>query len=149
MFRKILSILIAIVYLNLSIGVSLHAHFCNDNIESLSLFIPSEDPCEHMHTCHINTSDCCSMDAEVEEHNHNNCCSDEEINVKLDTEQLFTSEKLKIKVPELNIIHLDNDNLIAESKIEDSKNELQFLEFKEAIPKIPFRILNNQFTFYA
>lgn len=149
MIRNITSILIAIVYLNLSIGISLNAHICQQEIQSIGILSDSDNCCDHSESdvCHTETQACTHNNHDIPE--HDNCCSDEEIEIKLDIEQFNSAKKLKIKTPEIAVLY--NLKSLFENEIIENNifSHYSSPHFKENIPDIPFRISNNQFTFYG
>lgn len=150
MTKKIFSIVLAIIYLNLSIGLSLNAHFCHNEFKSINIFLSENASCCNNHSnqsCDLGTMQCEHHNNHEENKTHNNCCSDFHIEIKLETEQFYSNSKLRIKTPETKILfstYLETELL----SYNDSSFSL-ITNLKEPTPKIPLQILYSNFTFYG
>jgi hypothetical protein len=77
--QRITSILLSILIISLSAGVTINTHFCGGNLESVSFY---------------QDKDCCCGDGEME----SNCCSNETIQYQTDQQFAPVSFEWKVKV---------------------------------------------------
>lgn len=71
--KKFVVFILAFVYLSLSVGATVHLHFCMDKLVSSGLWHDKDDKCGK-----------CGMEKSQEK--DNGCCKDEHKQVKLETE---------------------------------------------------------------
>jgi len=124
--RTLLSVFIAFIYLFLSIGVNLQAHFCHNNLSSISISF-SESHCM-----------CGGGDIEM------SCCSTEETLIQLDQDCLVQSKKASTP-----------DKLFVEHAIQIQTNQIQ-KDVQIALSEVdlvkygpPIYLLNSSFIHYA
>lgn len=79
--KKLFYILFVTIYLFLSVGITITAHFCGGKVHSVSLIRSSHDP----DPCECNPETCC-----------NPCCSDEVKTIKI--EDSYTAQP-KFEIP--------------------------------------------------
>lgn len=119
------------VYGILSVGVSLHLHYCDGKISNYSFYEPVESCCDH--------DDDCGDNAMID----NNCCSFADIDLKIDQEH------------EASFVRLAFPQFIAEKSYVVIQNEAVRQDFipvqdHEGPPDaVPIYIRHQSLVFYA
>lgn len=137
-----------ILYLVLSVGISLNLHFCKDEVY---LVLDSDEPmpCSYAvqkaeTNCHTNQepSSCCSVKALPMD----GCCYDEGLNIKFSNEQQVPSPALEVEqMKELDLFltfDIDQENLFIKP------NQTYYSLFIPP-PKPATWLQYQQFTFYG
>lgn len=128
--KQFLSIVTTVIYLVLSTGLQVNAHYCHGELESVKVLVQS-DPC------------CCG-----EGDMQSSCCSNENISFQADIDNHVTTD---------NRISLDQYELYADIQysifdIRTETGENQTINYDCEVPPIlkqPLWLLNCTFTFYG
>lgn len=106
--KSFLSIIVASLYLALSIGLTMHVHHCDEPISSMdemawSPVVPIVEDCniEDKHSCCEKTEEtsCCSEPDTPED-----CCYDSHVYIQIVEEQIVTKSLILISLPELSVL---------------------------------------------
>lgn len=128
--KHILSITVAIIYLLISAGIQINAHFCHGELESVKILVETES--------------CCCGNEEVS----GNCCSNENISFQADIDNHLVSES------RISFFHYETlFNCICfdvDFKIEAEANG-SYLLFAEISPPVkqPVWLLNCSLVYYG
>jgi hypothetical protein len=128
--RHILSITVAFLYLLLSTGVQISAHYCHGELESVRILTESKS--------------CCCGHSEMS----GECCSNENISLQADIDQHLGAESRKAFVHFENLLVIANclSSQTIESKEKNTNSP--FLEISLPPPQ-PVWLLNCALTYYG
>lgn len=146
--KKLLAIVLSIVYLTISIGFSVSVHKCNSAGET-SLNWGHSDDCEYQVA---EVKSCCSEEKNIQTSSSHlmvdskPCCTFESHTVIWESDQQLPSENFgKIQIKELIVYH--NEPII---NFEEEENFIHFFDLNPPPQKsVSFTILQNQFVFYG
>lgn len=147
MMKNILSILVAVLYFALSTGTMVSVHTCHGHITSIKLnsenigcYHPDELSNAFCSKDHDTNIACC-----LDDKHHENCCSNQQINFKLDIEEQLASIGYKIS---FNLYTSENSLFFIK---EDDNPGLKHNSYIELPPpqKIPLYLLHNSFAIYG
>ena len=128
--KQLVSIVVALVYLLLSTGFQVSAHYCHGDLESIRVLIESNS--------------CCCGDSEMSD----NCCKNENLSFEADIDNhIGVENKFKQIAYEILSNYLDFYNELVTDN-EESQASIPFNPPPLAI-KLPARILYCSLTFYG
>ena len=109
--KQFFSILFALYFILITLGVSVDMHFCEQKLHKLS-FHYFEDNHDEQMTCNSKHSSCCDMQGHHCDAQESSCCEDIHQLIKLDSvDYLYSSHTVDFK---LSAIELLFDSLISE-----------------------------------
>lgn len=130
-----MSLLLMLVLIGTTSGISVYKHYCGDLLEEISIFIQS-NPCSDE-----GGEAACSAGKEM------NCCDNETEYYQLEVDLVKTSQhQINFRItPQIILFGLAQNHLFF---IEESKS-LNYLELPPIISDIPLYKQLKQFTFYG
>jgi len=127
--KKLSAILLSVLYLVLTTGISLNIHYCGGKIESVS-FISEVNSC------------CCESN-EMQ----NNCCKNKQLFIKFESDQkLISCNTINFKADEY--VGIQNSVLLSEHRFESKQQSFSFFDFNPP-PGPDIWKLNCAFLYYG
>ena len=125
MLIRLLSFFVALILFISSSGLLIQSHFCQNQLQSISLFLKPESCHKNVsHHCKSATKKCCKVKPVQE---NNNCCHNIADFVKLDLDQYFFKYHLNDKVVDFVKILKYYNQLIPHSFVQ---KKIKFFNYK-------------------